>query len=190
MTEAPVLDDVGGAVGDWPMAFRPLVADSEWPTVARNHPAYGINRRRRGHAYIQAIRDKTTCASCGAQPIEWHNPEHVAKPHRRLVFMSGASLATIDAEIAACTPLCRRCHEITDGRMAALLKFSQPQPPKACLTCGVLAKPRRQGECKRCAQRRYNAANPCPYCGGPKRRQSTLCRSCENWRRGAVHVAA
>ena len=47
---------------------------------------------------------------------DWHNPEHVEAPVRRVGRMVGIgrSVEAIQAEIDQCTPLCRRCHMAED----------------------------------------------------------------------------
>lgn len=81
-------------------------------------------RRAQARQYIAERRAATSCARCGAQPIDWHSDSHHSKPHRRIANMPawGASIADIAAEIARCEPLCRRCHMETDGRLAAFVE--------------------------------------------------------------------
>lgn len=51
--------------------------------------------------------------------------------------------------------LCRRCHMLTDGRLATsaarIGEMSTSQPPKQCVNCYALSKPRRNGRCTNCA---------------------------------------
>jgi hypothetical protein len=67
---------------------------------------------------VAIIRDRTFCARCGKQPIEWHNPEHDKHPLHRVTELvaRGYSLERIQDEIAVSTPLCRACHMKEDGR--------------------------------------------------------------------------
>lgn len=110
---------------------------------------------------IDQLRAQTVCAKCGAQPIEWHNPEHAAEPNRRIARMTRApyfSVQKVLAEIAVCTPLCRKCHRREDGmthlyNQGGALK-STPQPPKPCAWCERPRKPLRRGLCKACYEKR------------------------------------
>jgi hypothetical protein len=54
--------------------------------------------------------------------LDFHNPEHVLAPDRRIGRMIGIpkSISEIQAEINRCTPLCRRCHMAEDRRMIDL----------------------------------------------------------------------
>lgn len=67
---------------------------------------------------VAALRAATVCERCGAQPIEWHNEEHPENPSRRVAYMAahGYPLERVEAEIAKCEALCRRCHMGEDGR--------------------------------------------------------------------------
>lgn len=109
-------------------------------------------------AYVDAVNEATYCAECGAQPVEWHNPEHVEMNRQGYRISSmvarGRTVDAIRAEMARCTPLCRRCHMTVDGRMRALVaRMSQPreqQPPKPCSECTRPYKPLRNGRCNPC----------------------------------------
>jgi transposase len=70
-------------------------------------------------AYDQQVRAETSCAECGAPMADWHNPEHIEHPGRRVARLvgKGYSISVVAAEIAASTPLCRRCHMEVDGRL-------------------------------------------------------------------------
>src|SRR5665647_1355588 len=70
--------------------------------------------------YVKGVRAVTFCDICGAQPIEWHNEDHPDCPHERVssLVAQGKSRARVDAEIAKCVPLCKKCHMTIDGRMA------------------------------------------------------------------------
>jgi hypothetical protein len=125
----------------------------------------GARAYARARAFIDAVNAQTLCAHCGARPIEWHNPEHV-KPglwKNRISIMPQrhASISTIEAEMARCTPLCRRCHMAEDGRLAKFV--TAKKEPSPCLECSRLYKPLRRGLCGRCDTRRRRAAklNPC-----------------------------
>jgi len=54
--------------------------------------------------------------------FDWHNEEHAANPKRRVsqLVNRGRPLGIILAEIATCTPLCRRCHMAEDRRMLSV----------------------------------------------------------------------
>ncbi len=128
-------------------------------------PKEGRSRiRARNVAFVAKINARTVCAHCGAQPVEWHNPEHVElgrKLFRIGHLVGGASLKSIETEMARCTPLCRRCHMREDGRMRGFMvqaTRAKTQPPKPCRECGELAKPLRRGFCARCDDRRRRAA--------------------------------
>lgn len=116
-------------------------------------------------AFVKEVNARTVCAHCGAQPVEWHNPDHVALNRRdyrigRMVGI-GRSIEKIQAEMSACTPLCRRCHMREDGRLKRFVESGGSRfargtslPPKPCSECGKLAKPLARGCCKGCYQRR------------------------------------
>jgi hypothetical protein len=69
--------------------------------------------------FVAAIRAKTFCASCGAQPIEWHHPDHPQKPNNRVSarMARGNRPKLLQREIDRCTPFCRPCHMEEDGRL-------------------------------------------------------------------------
>lgn len=95
----------------------------------------------RNIAYVQQRKEQTVCEHCGEQPIEYHHPEHTLFPHRRLCqMMNGSSLAAIDAEIARCQALCRRCHMQLDGRLAHL--------PERSFRAGVASGKARRAQAK------------------------------------------
>lgn len=73
-------------------------------------------RRRIAREYVAALRAVTKCAHCDAPMRDWHNPEHLAEPIRRVGRMVGIgrSIEKIQSEIDRCTPLCRRCHMAED----------------------------------------------------------------------------
>lgn len=79
-------------------------------------------RRQEAKVFVAAIRDATPCAHCGGKMSDWHNPDHVRFPDRRVGRMVSLarSFEVIMAEIAVCTPLCRRCHMAEDDRLALL----------------------------------------------------------------------
>lgn len=117
-------------------------------------------RLDRNRAFVAEVNARTVCAHCGAQPVEWHNPEHVELNRKRfrISAMAGAtrSLAAIQNEMSRCTPLCRRCHMAEDGRLRAFIA-SAPHPvqrPKPCSECGREYKPLRRGLCSPCYLRR------------------------------------
>ena len=120
-------------------------------------------RRAESAAFVAALNPRTMCAHCGAQPIEWHNPEHVEQNRQRFRISTmagkGASIEAIQAELDRCTPLCRRCHMAEDGRLKALDQYrSMPkvmpkrgrQPAQPCTQCERLYKPLRCGLCAAC----------------------------------------
>ena len=75
--------------------------------------------KERAKQHVQQIRAQTICITCGRQPIDWHRVEHEQHPTWRIGHMTarGETIKRIDAEIARCTPLCRRCHMTLDGRI-------------------------------------------------------------------------
>lgn len=75
--------------------------------------------RRLAREYVNQVRQRTPCAKCGGPMRDWHSFEHVVRPIRRISRMVGigCTVRIIALEIARCTPLCRRCHMIEDGRM-------------------------------------------------------------------------
>jgi len=98
----------------------------KWLTMqtTEQHREHCRRTRARNKAFVHAINARTVCAHCGAQPVEWHNPEHVIRNRSSYRIGSLASrtvsIATIQAEMDRCTPLCRRCHMAEDGRLARL----------------------------------------------------------------------
>jgi hypothetical protein len=114
-------------------------------------------RRSAAQTFVKELNARTFCERCGAQPIEWHNPEHVElnREHFRIGKMAfrGEGIPLIKSEIQRCTPLCRRCHMTEDGRLERWLaraKNRPIQPPKPCTQCGRGYKPLRRGLCNRC----------------------------------------
>lgn len=125
-------------------------------------------RRAEARAFIAEINTRTVCAHCGAQPIEWHNPEHVKlnRQHFRISYLvsQGTRIEVIREELARCTPLCRRCHMRADGRAEQFLAGRPRQPgtvlpAKPCANCKRLYKPLRRGLCSTCDKRRRNACS-------------------------------
>lgn len=112
--------------------------------------------RQRNRAFVTETNARTFCAHCGAQPVEWHNPAHVAgRQFRRVSSMIyWARVEEIQSEMDQCTPLCRGCHMREDGRMSNLLVGAPVRPPKPCDDCARFAKPLRRGLCGRCYARR------------------------------------
>jgi hypothetical protein len=133
---------------------RPVTFDrNQWVAEARG----------RAQAFVAEINARTYCAHCGAQPIEWHNSDHVNLNRRRwrigAMAIRGATNAAIQAEMDCCTPLCRRCHMAEDGRLKALVdsrpyKAGDVAAPKPCTQCARLYRPLRRGLCSRCYDRR------------------------------------
>lgn len=127
--------------------------------VRRSHDRSAELARNR--AFVAEINARTVCAHCGAQPIEWHNPEHVkqGKNHRRIARMVGKtfSIQAIQDEINRCTPLCRRCHMREDGRLQRFAEQARSRPkvkpPRLCTDCQELTTHPRRGLCKRCYDR-------------------------------------
>lgn len=123
--------------------------------------------KARARAYMKQVRANTPCVRCGVlKPVDFHNHEHVQDDSRRIAHMAarGASIPALQAEIAKCTPLCRRCHMREDGRM---LRLAESHPlkkgmllvgPSPCTRCGIPAKPLRKGLCNRCNHRARGAA--------------------------------
>lgn len=154
-----------------------------------------LTRRRLAAAYVAGIRKATFCAHCGAQPIEWHNPDHVAmnRQHFRISAMVSRAkpLDAIRAEMDACTALCRRCHMAEDGRLRQFVIaggkrfYGGKSPGKPCTECNRISKPRRQGLCSRCYDRRRRPAahrpipNICSECSREYRPlRKLLCVAC------------
>ena len=117
------------------------------PLAEMSTSQLAVERNRR---HVAAIRRKTKCDHCGGDKIEWHRDGH--KTHERISWMvvHGASIETIDAEIARCTPLCRRCHMRLDGRLAVATQHvrNSPRPsgdahPNTRLTDGQVDEIRR-----------------------------------------------
>ena len=122
--------------------------------------AWLASARARNHAFIDELNARTICAHCGAQPIEWHNPEHVKLNRQGFRISSlvgaGISINLIEKELERCTPLCRRCHMEEDGRLPVFVAAGprSTQPPKPCGECGQPYKPLRRGLCRPCYRAR------------------------------------
>jgi len=115
----------------------------------------GLNKQRLARSHVVAVRAATTCRECGRQPIDFHRTEHEQHPSWRVANLAtaGRSIERIDAEIACCIPLCRRCHMRMDGRLQKLGTHPrQTTPAKPCAECGRMYKPLRRGKCSRCYQ--------------------------------------
>lgn len=137
------------------------------PTPEHRKRSNAINSQRcrlvaraRNRAFVDEINARTVCAHCGAQPIEWHNPDHVAlglQRHRIGNMVGGGrTLLAIQEEMDHCTPLCRRCHLREDGRLEILKKHrgvSEKMPSKPCSACGAMAKPLARQMCSKCYDR-------------------------------------
>lgn len=116
--------------------------------------------RVRNRAYVAEINARTFCAHCGEQPIEWHNPEHVELSRQRYrisdMVNTARSIAAIVAEMARCTPLCRRCHMAEDGRLSTSIenlvkaRHARRSVPLPCLECKETRMLYARGLCKRC----------------------------------------
>lgn len=123
--------------------------------------AHHVRALARNLAFITEVNARTTCAHCGIQPIEWHNPEHVL-PGRALyrighMVRTVRAIAAIQAELDRCTPLCRRCHMIEDGRLRKFKQMASKPKPRGpmlpCANCLRLAKPLRRDLCSTCSSR-------------------------------------
>lgn len=116
-------------------------------------------RRTIAREYIAAVRAKTYCLQCGAQPVDFHREEHEQRPHWRVAkrVAAGHSPETIAREISMCVPLCRRCHMTHDGRLPKfVIVAKRPRTktdPTPCMECGRLYKPLRRKRCKVCYHR-------------------------------------
>lgn len=136
------------------------------------HARAVAKRKARNYAFVAEVNAHTVCAHCGGQPVEWHNPDHVSlnrQNFRISILVTHVGIEAIRAEMARCTPLCRRCHMQEDGRMQRFLVIGEsvrlPKgtvlPPKPCSECGRPYKPMRRGLCSSCANRLlYPPANP------------------------------
>lgn len=130
------------------------------PGGGRSLKKHTVAARLRARAFVGEINARTFCSHCGAQPIEWHNPEHVlqGKHHQRIskLVYQGRSRAFIQAEIDRCTPLCRRCHMVEDGRMAVFMEQARKpktKPKVPCIECGRMPPRRTLQRCGACYQR-------------------------------------
>ena len=102
-----------------------------------------VAARRKAKAFVAEWREFATCANCGRQPVDFHNPEHLTKKANRICNMvsRGEKVKTIAAELRRCIPLCRSCHMKEDGRLEAL-NANKPRykgiviAPKQCSECG------------------------------------------------------
>lgn len=118
--------------------------------------------RERDRAFVAEINARTGCVVCGAQPVEWHNPEHVELNRQAYrisaLVQGGRPLGVIQAEMDRCTPLCRRCHMIEDDRLSHFHTMAREPKPIAplrpCKSCGKPAKPLRRELCNACEGRR------------------------------------
>ena len=122
---------------------------------------YSQANKATAREYMDQVLAETICVDCGAQPVEWHNPDHEFNRNNRVgaLVHDGRPVARIRAEMDASVALCRSCHMAVDGRAAALvasaIAANRPQPPKPCKACGKLAKPTRRGLCNRCYTKTY-----------------------------------
>ncbi len=120
----------------------------------------------RNLAFVAEVNAQTFCAHCGAQPIEWHNPEHVELNRRQFRIGSMAhrhySIKAIEAEMRRCTPLCRRCHMAEDGRLHRLVTHTRPPLKTACLKGHP-----------------YDEANTYWFPGSETRPPRRACRACD-----------
>jgi len=130
-------------------------------------------RVKRSQLWTDAVRSNTYCKLCGRQPIDWHNPEHLKHPYRRVGKMAGGgrTISAIAKEISNCIPLCRSCHMKEDGRLDTLLNRPRlTTPAKNCSACNEKYKPLRAGLCAKCYDRiRYKTRYKkrleyCPLC--------------------------
>lgn len=114
-----------------------------------------IRRRHRAQDFVASLNERTTCAHCGAQPIEWHNPEHVElkREHYRIGTMAsrGYPREALQEELQRCTPLCRRCHMAEDGRLRA----KQPPVMVSCADCGETKPHHGRQLCQPCYRHRW-----------------------------------
>jgi deoxycytidylate deaminase len=133
---------------------RQMLHNDAMPTAAE----YRARRRAVATAYVDEVNSRTVCSRCGAQPVEWHHPDHPSEPNARVSSLrtQGASVERIQREIERCTPLCRTCHMEEDGRMDAL-RGAGPRKkgqvyvePSPCDDCGRPTKPTRRGRCNHC----------------------------------------
>jgi hypothetical protein len=130
---------------------------------AQNHPPARLmddNRReipktgiqpQAGRLRAQRWYPMQACECCGAEGKDRH--------HR-----DGNPLNNAPENIAF---LCRRCHMKVDGRMEGFVaaaggRHLDLHPPKPCIRCGQLSKPRRKGRCNRCAQWLYRTGTERP----------------------------
>ena len=144
-----------------------------------------FEKRKIATEYVNRINRIAVCRECGAQPVEWHNPDHINKPNNRISSLrsQGASILRIMQEFSECIPLCRRHHMIEDGRLAKLME-SSPQKlgktytePSPCVCCGKIYKPLRNNMCSSCdnhkSGRRVRKTRSCDGCCG----EGPLCKS-------------
>jgi len=118
---------------------------------------YGKGSKIIAKTYMKALRDRTVCAICGRQPVDFHHKDPDASKDRWIAHLTvlGFPIPRIEAELAVCEPLCRSCHMKQDGRLA-FLNANKPfpkgvqLPPKPCTSCGIPAKPLRKGLCNKC----------------------------------------
>jgi hypothetical protein len=104
------------------------------------------------------------CEDCGAKATDRHH-------------IDGDTGNNVRANIAL---LCRRCHMVRDGRLAALAAI--PRPPKnivrACETCGRPTNSHRyaKGECHRCRMYTFRTGRK----WAPKVKTCSVCGTTEN----------
>jgi hypothetical protein len=136
-------------------ARSPLVTDNSLSPSQRRRVLLNI-RKQASREFVRAVRSVTECVRCGSsKTVDFHRVEHEDHFTWRVAWLAaqGASIQRIQQEIAACVALCRRCHMVEDGRLAAFLKTRQlrtPAPPKPCSVCSRLYKPLRRGMCVSC----------------------------------------
>lgn len=157
--------------------MRPKATTPSLTVAGRQSRA--VARRERSRAFVAEVNARTVCAHCGRQPIEWHNPEHATVPGRASYRISnmasaGRTVADIQAEMARCTPLCRRCHMAEDGRLAVIAQSVPEMPERACAECSHVTRRIIGGLCQRCHFR----LNPPPPQVRPIRAPA-LCAECQ-----------
>ncbi len=102
-------------------AVEPFVTKERAEWLKLSDRERDARTRAIARAFVKEVNARTVCAHCGAKKIEWHNPEHVElnRQSYRISRLVGTarSIEVIKAEMARCTPLCRRCHMKEDGRL-------------------------------------------------------------------------
>ena len=107
-------------------------------------------RKAAKRATVAKIRAQTTCARCGRQPIEWHDPN--GGPKIGQLVKDDRANRVILAEIARRTPLCGTCHRKVDQPRMKVCHQGHAMTPD-----NVYEDPDGRRRCRTCRKESWNA---------------------------------